>query len=143
MKEAGEPLKLRYVKGIYGPYAENLRHVLKEIEGHFLSGYADGGDAPDKELQLVPGVDADAQALLKSRPESMRRFEKVSNLVEGFESPIGMELLATTHWVVTREKARDVAAAIRHVYAWNERKKQFTERQIQVAMNVLEKRGWL
>lgn len=142
MQEAGEPLKLRYVKGPYGPYAENLRHVLKEIEGHFLSGYSDGGDAPDKELQLVPGAVEEAQNLLRSHPESMRRFEKVSALVEGFESPIGMELLATTHWVATREHAQDTAAAIRHIYAWNDRKKQFTDRQIVLATNVLEERGW-
>jgi len=48
MQEAGEPLRLKYRKAIYGPYAENLRHVLKEIEGHFVCGYADGGDKPDK-----------------------------------------------------------------------------------------------
>jgi O-acetyl-ADP-ribose deacetylase (regulator of RNase III) len=143
MQEAGEPLKLRYVKGHYGPYAENLRHVLQEIEGHFLSGYAAGGDAPEKELRLVPGADEDAQALLKSHPESMRRFERVSKLVEGFESPIGMELLATTHWVATRDRAQDSSIAIQHIYAWNERKKQFSARQIEVALKVLRERGWL
>ena len=36
------------------PYAENLRHVLGHIEGHLIAGYADGGDAPDKQLSLVP-----------------------------------------------------------------------------------------
>ena len=55
MQVAGEPLKLKYTKGLYGPYAENLRHVLNAIEGHFVSGYADGGDEPDKQLKLVPG----------------------------------------------------------------------------------------
>ena len=43
MQEVGEPLRLRYKKAPYGPYAENLRHVLNEIEGHLISGYADGG----------------------------------------------------------------------------------------------------
>jgi O-acetyl-ADP-ribose deacetylase (regulator of RNase III) len=143
MQEAGEPLKLRYVKGPYGPYAENLRHVFKEIEGHFLSGYADGGDAPDKELQLVPGAEEDARTLLRTHPDSMRRLDRVSKLVEGFESPMGMELLATAHWVVTREQARGPADAIQLIYAWNERKKQFTARQIELAMNILEERGWL
>jgi len=28
MQEAGEGLKLQYNKGLYGPYAQNLRHVL-------------------------------------------------------------------------------------------------------------------
>src|SRR5271165_52736 len=51
MQEAGEPLRLQYAKGPYGPYAENLRHVLRTIEGHLVSGYADGGDAPDKQLE--------------------------------------------------------------------------------------------
>jgi len=41
-QEAGEKLRLRFVKALYGPYADNLRHVLSSIEGHFISGYADG-----------------------------------------------------------------------------------------------------
>lgn len=49
----------------YGPYAENLRHVLNEIEGHYISGYADGEDKPDKILQLVPGATEES-----SRPVS-------------------------------------------------------------------------
>ena len=31
-----------------GPYAENLRHVLREIEGHYLSGYGQGGEDPTR-----------------------------------------------------------------------------------------------
>lgn len=143
MQEAGEPLKLRYVKGPYGPYAENLRHVLREIEGHYLSGYADGGDHPEKELLLVPGADQDAQSFLSDCPGSKRRLLKVSELVEGFESPFGLELLATAHWVATKDNAQDAATAIPLVYAWNERKKQFSERQIELAIRVLRERGWL
>ena len=56
MQEVGEPLKLRYKQAYYGPFAENLGHVLKAVEGHLISGYADGGDAPDKPLKLVPGA---------------------------------------------------------------------------------------
>src|SRR5215475_8581084 len=65
MQEAGEPLRLKYQKAPYGPYAENLRHVLHAIEGHLVSGYADGGDVPDKQLQLVPGAIEDATAFLQ------------------------------------------------------------------------------
>jgi hypothetical protein len=56
MQEAGEPLRLQYAKAAYGPYAENLRHVLRAVEGHLVAGYADGGDAPDKQIELVPGA---------------------------------------------------------------------------------------
>src|SRR5260370_31432484 len=87
MQCAGEPLRLTYAKGHYGPYAENLRHVLKAVEGHLVSGYADGGDMPDKQLKLVPGALEDAISFLRNRAETQARFERVSNLVEGFESP--------------------------------------------------------
>src|SRR5262249_57951817 len=33
MQEAGEPLRLKYRKALYGPYAENLRQVLAHVEG--------------------------------------------------------------------------------------------------------------
>jgi hypothetical protein len=62
MQEAGEPLRLKYVKAPYGPYAENLRHVLRTVEGHLIAGYADGGDAPYKPLTLVPGAIQEASA---------------------------------------------------------------------------------
>ena len=40
MQEPGEPLRPQYTKAPYGPNAENLRHVLRTIEGHLVSGIA-------------------------------------------------------------------------------------------------------
>jgi O-acetyl-ADP-ribose deacetylase (regulator of RNase III) len=128
MQEAGEPLRLKYAKAPYGPYAENLRHVLHAVEGHLVSGYADGGDAPDKQLELVPGAVQDAGAFLQDKPDTLSRFDRVGKLVEGFETPFGLELLATVHWVVTRENAADTTDAAAKVYAWNDRKKRFSPR---------------
>ena len=143
MQEAGEPLRLRYTKGLYGPYAENLRQVLAHVEGHFLTGYADGGDAPDKQLELVPGASKDALAFLEAHPDTKARFDRVAELVQGFESPFGMELLATVHWVAVRDGARTVDDATAAVYQWNDRKRVFEPRQIQLAWDVLGAGGWL
>jgi O-acetyl-ADP-ribose deacetylase (regulator of RNase III) len=143
MQAAGEPLKLRYAKAPFGPYAENLRHVLSAVEGHLISGYIDGGDQPDKQLELVPGARDDARALLADNAEVLSRFDRVADLVEGFETPFGMELLATVHWVATQEGANTVEDAVSRVHAWNERKRQFTPRQIRIALEVLTRKGWL
>lgn len=143
MQEGGENLKLRYVKALYGPYADNLRQVLTRIEGHFVSGYLDGGDAPDKQLELVPGAIAEATEFLKSHPETRKRFSRVAELVEGFETPFGLELLATVHWLATREGASNSDAAIEGVYAWNERKRRFNPEQIRLAWSVLHDKGWV
>ena len=108
-----------------------------------MSGYGDGGDAPDKVLQLVPGAVADARASLEAHPESQARFEKVAHLVAGFESPFGLELLATVHWVATREHSTTEDELIAHTYAWAERKRQFSAQQIRLARRVLADRGWI
>jgi len=142
MQEAGEPLRLRYVAGPYGPYAENLRHVLHAIEGYYVSGYGHGGDEPDKVLQLVPGAVVDAQASLRAHAESQARFEKVARLVEGFESPFGLELLATVHWIATREHPASEDDLIGRVHSWAERKRCFSPQQIRLTRRVLAENGW-
>lgn len=143
MQAAGEPLRLKFVKATYGPYAENLRHVLNAIEGHLVSGYADGGDAPDKELELVPGALDDAHAFLENTPETQARFERVSALIEGFESSFGLELLSTVHWIASEEKILAFDDIVNHTYAWSERKKQFSRRQIKIAFDILSEKGWI
>jgi O-acetyl-ADP-ribose deacetylase (regulator of RNase III) len=143
MQEAGEPLRLRFVKALYGPYAENLRHVLIAVEGHLVSGYADGGDAPEKELALVPGATNDANAFLADHPDTSERFERVAQLVQGFETPFGLELLSSVHWVATHEPVRTDTDVVHHTYAWGDRKRQFSPHQIGLALDVLRRNGWL
>lgn len=143
MQEAGEPLRLKYRAAMYGPYAENLRHVLHAIEGHLIAGYADGGDAPGKKLALVPGAVQAAAGFLEGHPETAAHFEKVADLVNGFESPDGLELLSTVHWVMRHDKSLRTDDLVERTYAWCERKRKFTPRQIHIAADVLAKKGWV
>jgi O-acetyl-ADP-ribose deacetylase (regulator of RNase III) len=143
MQEAGEPLRLKYVRAPYGPYAENLRHVLRTVEGHLIAGYADGGDAPDKPLTLVPGAIQEAGAFLKQHADTRKRFERVTRLVEGFESPYGLELLSTVHWVMVHEGVSQLDEIAKRVHAWNSRKRRFTLRQIANAADRLASQGWV
>ena len=141
MQEAGEPLRLRYVKGPYGPYAENLRHVLQAIDGHLVSGYGDSGEAPGKELNLVPGAAEDAAAFLADNSGVHERMARVAALVEGFETPFGLELLATVHWVTHHDRVPR-SELVSAVHSWGPHKQQFTARQIELAANVLAAKGW-
>jgi O-acetyl-ADP-ribose deacetylase (regulator of RNase III) len=142
MQVAGEPLRLKFAQGPYGPYAENLRHVLHAIEGHLIAGYDDGGDIPDKQLTLVPGAVDDASAFLAAHADTRARFDKVAALVEGFESPFGLELLSTVHWVMAYEPVRTPEDVVSRTYAWNQRKREFTSRQIGIAAATLARKGW-
>jgi O-acetyl-ADP-ribose deacetylase (regulator of RNase III) len=142
MQEAGEPLQLKYQKAPYGPYAENLRHVLNHIEGHFISGYGDAEDYPDKPLELKPHASEQAEAFLAAHAATQQRFDQVASLIKGFETAFGMELLSTVHWVATREQAANTESAIAQVYAWNPRKQMFEPRHICLAWERLHEAGW-
>ena len=143
MQESGEELKLRYDKGLYGPYADNLRHVLSLIEGHFIQGYADAENDPEKQIELIPGAVKKAEAFLSHYPDTREHFNRVVDLVEGFETPFGMELLSTVHWVAVREGAGTFDQAIEKTRAWNPRKQMFEAAQIRIAWDVLQRKGWL
>jgi O-acetyl-ADP-ribose deacetylase (regulator of RNase III) len=143
LQEAGEPLRLRYESGHYGPYATNLNKVLERIEGHLVRGYGDS-QKPDVEIGLLEGAVDEANALLKAHPDSRQRLARVGDLIEGFETPYGMELLSSVHWVAAHGPQVGTAAdAIRAIQTWNERKsRMFSPRHIAVAWDQLVEHGW-
>lgn len=143
MQQAGEPLRLRYAKGPYGPYAQNLRHVLTHIDGHFVDGYGDAEDRPDKEIAPRPDAVAAAEDFLAGFPEVRDRRDRVASLIAGFETPFGMELLATVHWVSAREGAGSSEDAYAKTQAWGTRKRMFNKRHVRVAWENLSAQGWL
>ncbi|HET6841473.1 MAG TPA: macro domain-containing protein [Candidatus Angelobacter sp.] len=143
MQEAGEPLRLNFRKGIYGPYAENLRHVLTQLEGHFITGYGDAQDSPEKQIELKPNAAQEAEEFLDLHLGTRQRFDRVSDLINGFETPFGMELLATVQWVAREEGASTEADAISKTHAWNTRKRKFSKEHIGVAWQVLHDKRWL
>ncbi len=143
LQVAGEPLKLNYKAAPYGPYAENLRHVLNNLESHYIHGYGEGGDDPRKPIELAEGAGAEGLSILQDHPKTKQRFGQVSRLIGGFESSYGLELLATVHWVADRQGAKTVAQAVEKVHNWNARKTMFTPHQIQAAWDRLQRLGWL
>ena len=143
LQTAGEPLKLRFQKAFYGPYAENLPHVLKFLDNHYIKGYGDSPDAPTKTIELIGDAGIDGLDFLQNQPETLDRFRRVGRLIEGFETPFGMELLSTVHWVVDQEHAKTIEEVTAKVHAWNTRKEMFNRHQIETAWNRLFTAGWI
>jgi O-acetyl-ADP-ribose deacetylase (regulator of RNase III) len=144
LQETGEQLRLRYVKHQFGPYADNLNHVLQRIEGHFIRGYGDR--TQQSQMYVLPEGREAAHSYLNQHPEANDRLEKVSNLITGFETPYGMEMLATIHWVVTKENsqaAEDCEKAIELVQQWNDRKRKlFKPSHLKKAWERLKQQNW-
>jgi len=145
LQEGGEPLKLRYQAGRYGPYASNLNKLLEVLEGHYIRGYGDS-QKPDAEINLLKGSIEDANRYLSEHSEAIKHLEHVKKLISGFETPYGMELLSSVHWLAIHRdrQAKDPIEAISGMAKWSDRKRaMFKPKHIKVAWDRLVSEGWI
>ena len=116
IERAGQtPLDLRFVAHKYGPYANRLRHLLEGLDGSYL--HCDKRIADANPLDVIWFDDARktfVQTYLKSEAkEYVPSLEATAALIDGFESPFGMELLATVDWLLAKEGVAPTVPAMR------------------------------
>ena len=144
LEQAGAPLDLRFVAHVYGPYSDRLFHALRDMEGHQLAGIDDR--KPGSVLALLDGAAQEARDALAGHEGATGWAERVAQLIEGFESPYGMELLATVHWQCKddAESSQDFDACLQKVHGWNERKRRLLRPpHLEVAWRRLCEQRWL
>lgn len=141
LQEAGEDLRLAFKKHHYGPYAENLNHVLQRIEGHYIRGYGDR--SKEAEIAVVEGAEEEADRYLEEDTEARGRLERVANLIQGFETPYGLELLSTVHWLASNEGPAP-ERILAELQIWNTRKARLIkEPHVRAAVAQLANQGWM
>ena len=144
LQNAGQDLSLKFEKNMYGPYDVRINHVMLKLEGHYISGFGDQSEASITQISLIPQALEEAEHILNEDREAKARLDRVASLIEGFESPYGMELLATVHWVATQEGAKNAEEAISRIWEWSDRKREnFSRRHILIAWEHLYNEGWL
>ena len=143
LQTAGQPMKLKYVAHIYGPYADNLNKVLENLEGHYTQGYGDSRKH-DVEIELLPKAYEQAAEVLTEDKDALDRLDRVQSLISGFETPYGLELLATVHWLAAEGRAMNEDQAVQGVWSWNDRKRRlFKEKHIRQVWGHLQNEGWI
>lgn len=141
------PLNLQFTAHKYGPYANRLDHLLNNLDGSYLHCNKRISDADPFEVIWFDDERKDfLQTYLKTETKAYARaLESTTNLIDGFESPFGMELLATVDWLLTREGvAPDVPALREGLRHWRggpdaaERKMRlFDDRTLTIALDRL------
>lgn len=135
LQSFGEPLKLDFQKNQFGPYAENLNFVLQRLEGHYIRGYGDRSQRAG--IHLLKGAAEEAREYLASYPDTLTRVNQVAKLIAGFETPYGMELLATLLWLVFDDISivENKYQAVSKFQNWSVRKKEkFQPDHIELAL---------
>ncbi len=137
-------LKFSFKKSNYGPYASTINYLLQDMENHFTRGF---GDRVQKaEVRLLDNAIEEADVFLSGKDEYLENIKRIKRLVDGFETPFGMELLATVHWVVVHEcnDSSTNKEIIEKVHQWSSRKKQlFQPYHIETAIRRLKEQCWV
>ena len=118
--KAKDALRLRFAAQQYGPYSDNLRHVLASLEGSFLRSDKRISDAsPYDVIDADPSRINEVEMFLAGTEmlPYMDALNWTQEVIEGFESPFGMELLATIDWLVTEQRVTPSVDQVREAIA--------------------------
>ena len=106
VKDMENPLKLNFKADRYGPYADNLRHLLDRLDGSYLRADKRLSDAGPMDTIWFDAGHRDAiNKYLESSSFSYYRpaLDLTTRIIDGFQSAFGMELLATIDWLLSAE----------------------------------------
>lgn len=104
--QVSDPLKFEFTANRYGPYSHNLTKLLDSLDGSYLRCDKRLADADPLDLIWFNETKYDrVQAYLNSGEgkEFTRVLEWSATTIDGFESPLGMELLATIDWMMQND----------------------------------------
>jgi len=144
------PLKLQFSANKFGPYAHGLTKLLDRLDGSYLGCDKRIGDATPMDLVWFNQSRAPAvQTYLRSEAKTyLPALEQTAKLIEGFETPFGMELLATVDWLISREgvapRVADVQNGIErwpHEGGAARKARLFDEQAIGIALDRLTQSG--
>lgn len=114
------PLDLKFEADRYGPFAARLNHLLDGLDGSYLHCDKRIKDAKPSDVIWFDDKRRDyLHTYLHSEAKQyLPALECTTQLIDGFESPFGLELLATVDWLLAKEKVSptvpDIRVGIQH-----------------------------
>ena len=123
MQRLGEPLNLEYDKGYYGPYSHRLQHLLKYLNGYYLN-FKNEQTKPGTKVKLNYTAQVENFTQNELSANQKNRLKNLKTLTEGFESPYGLELLATVDFIYLKTGLCDKTQILQEIGKWTNRKKE-------------------
>ncbi len=139
--------RFRFEAHKFGPYSQNLQHLLNGLDGTYLLADKRISDvAPDDVIYFNDEQKQQVSLYLKTQAKAyLSALDHATRIIEGFESPFGMELLATVDWLLVKDGCEPTLESIKtgltHWSAgkhWADRKlKLFDDKKLQLAIDQL------
>jgi hypothetical protein len=143
-----DPLSLEFVANRYGPYADKLRHLLNTLDGSYLHSAKRINDASPYDYIWVnsPELEEARNYLKANHTPYLAAADLATDSISGFESPLGLELLSTVHWLVYKAKLSPTLSSVKAgISRWpggvdsaSRKSKIFDDRLVEMALDKLK-----
>ncbi|HVJ51735.1 MAG TPA: macro domain-containing protein [Aliidongia sp.] len=142
LQTLGVGFRLKFERNLYGPYSETLKKAFVIFEKH---GMINGFLTNDRRAHVTPIGCAAADDFLQDCERPVEDIiTRLSHLIQGYESPYGLELLSSVHWLAHHEKQYPIEKIIKAMNGWNDRKRNtFDDNTIRAAYQRLQEDGLL
>lgn len=144
LQKSGEPMRLQFVPYKYGPYAQAIEKVLYALNGKYLTGIEQMKARAFEPLQLNYKTYPEIENYINTNltPNQKQRLESVFDIIDGFETTLSLEILSSTHFLISENPKLTEAQLLEKIQDWNERKKNLvTKEYINIALEHLQSYG--
>lgn len=141
LQKSGEPLRLEFVPYRYGPYAQAVEKVLYSLNGKYLKGMEQMKIRPFEPLQLNYEKYTEVETFIKTNLtlEQNQRLINLFKVIEGFETTLSLEILSSTHFLISDKPKLTEDEVFEKIQDWNERKRNLIHKEyISIALTHLE-----
>lgn len=147
-----DSMDFQFAPNKFGPYSDRLKHMLNGLDGSYLQSDKRLSDSSPFDFIRFDFARSDkVKAYLTSSEVKPYRdaLNATSDLIDGFESPLSMELLSTVDWLVSQCGVNPETNAIRqNLKSWPaghdagmRKYRLFDERMIGIALQSLKSAG--
>ncbi len=116
------PLGLKFSANKFGPYSKRLNHLLNALDGSYLHCDKRLADASAFDVIRFDDKKRDRIAAYLNSGEAkiyLPALQATEDTIDGFQSPLGMELLATVDWLLQQKGIQPNVVAIKDALkAW-------------------------
>jgi hypothetical protein len=132
--------KLKFEASYYGPYAVQVEHLLHNVNGKYLKGLEQMNAKAFEPLELQYDKVKEVSDYIKNElnAEQRMRLSNLVKLIDGFQSALSLEILATVDFVTKDKPGMNQEDIVKTIHNWSDRKRKlFQEKYIQIASNHL------
>ncbi len=132
--------RLKFEASHYGPYSVQVVHMLHDLTGKYLKGLEQMKAKAFEPLELQYDRVKEVSGYIKKKltQEQRNRLKNLITLIDGFQSALSLEVLASVDYVLRKKPGIQENQVLRTIQSWSERKRKLIQgKHVQIALQHL------